>query len=149
MLAYAETQISKSLEEALRFVDELLKIGDLEQKCIISLKFAELNEQTAKKEKLFAQNREFLLNVESMVDRINNDKTLRKETSLRKLCQDLTQRAQLLKLQISENMSILNQIKTFFARFMTVDNDKRSYNTFGHFGVPQSKNCRSLISRKV
>lgn len=148
-LTIRNSEIIESLREAIRFIDEAMSIGDHEQKCIISLKFAELNEHTQKKEKLFSDNREFFLNIESLVDSINENETLKKDTLVKKLCNDLNQKAELLKLQIAENMSILNQIKSFFAKFLVLDPENKSYNTFGKFEAPQSKKCSSLISRKV
>jgi hypothetical protein len=142
------TAMTEVLEEAGLCLDSLLDLGDLEQRCIVSLKFSDLNDVTARKQAYFLQKLELFKLVDSVITSIAGDRELSRDSGLLEVIHDLSGKSFQLKLQNRENSSLLNQIKSFLTSIISNDSGIAHYNARGTLKA-SGRNPRALVSRKV
>jgi len=142
----AEREYNSCISEALEIIENILLLGDCEQRSIIGLRFSELSQYTEEKEKYIEEKRPFFRKLEDLLEAGEKEPGNKPGKTL--LLSRLEEKIMLLKLQNAENMNLLNQIKAFFTRIMTVETGHRRYNDFGRVATASSK-VRSLFDRRV
>jgi len=142
----AEREYNTCVSEALEIIENILLLGDCEQRSIIGLRFGELSQYTKEKEKYIEEKRPFFRKLEKLLEAGEKEPGSKPGKTL--LLSRLEEKIMLLKLQNGENMNLLNQIKAFFTTIMTVDTEHRRYNDFGRVATSSSK-VRALFDRRV
>jgi len=141
-----EREYNTCISEALEIIENILLLGDCEQRSIIGLRFNELSQYTREKEKYIEEKRHFFSKLEELLAAGSEESGNKPGKTL--LLSRLEEKIMLLKLQNMENMKLLNQIKAFFTTIMTVDTEHRRYNDFGRLATASSK-VRSVFDRRV
>ncbi len=141
-------ETKRTIDEAIQVLDTLLSIGDREQRAAVGLDFQKVQTLSLEKEKYMVKNREIFLRTEALINSLN-DTGITIEPELKKACFTIQQKAQLLKFQNMENMSLLNQIKSFLCMCVSSSDKSLCYNGRGVLQSHGKSSERSFISKKV
>jgi len=136
------------IRDAVHCIDELLALGDLEQQCIVSLRFEEMKTYTLLKERYMSEKRDLFKAADAIIYSPFISDQCKEESELKNACSILADRAFQLKLQNRDTMSLLNQVKAFFASLMCAEKEIKGYNSQGKMRVSGGA-ALSLINKKV
>jgi hypothetical protein len=146
MTSTEEQKLCERVREATECIDELMAMGNVEQCCILGFRFEEMTTHAQAREKYLKEKWELLRGVNKLIESTRFEEGSR-DDEFRHCCTELSNKAMRLKLQNSENMSLLNQIKAFFFSFLGPQKNVKSYNASGK--LRDSGSSFSLITKKA
>lgn len=148
---FTASDVKNVLKKSIKTLEDMISIGNIELRHILGLRFEEISRIVKKREEVAKENRDLFNEIEVMLKDIEYRADLHNDQEIKNLYLEATQKAMQVKHQTVENMSLLNQIRSFFCSVISETTSTKNYNYCGKIvnTSPLKDVTPFLISKKA